>query len=294
LSFIFAAGNIVQVTFGNPRHFTLLAPFWFLALAYGARVIWGWYRPVALFLFLLCGFFSFQALQTAIQDPPQIRDDMRGLAQYLDPLRQPDDVIVFHDAAMMAIYEIYALPELPARAIPAIFMSDDNLIRQSFYDFTTGHDRVWVVSGLMGPTGVIDILRHEWVKQSSVSFPASWSGLHLALYTRPLATSELPATAEPLAESLSLGSIDIIGIGAIPVHGQAPGQWWSVYWTEPPGAAGADSNVCLHLRDPEGLVWRESCQQLSDARPFATQAIYERVFWLPYPAGLPPLSYRLE
>ncbi|MCB0027148.1 MAG: hypothetical protein KDE28_04520 [Anaerolineales bacterium] len=294
LSLIFAAGSIVQVTFGNPRHFTLLAPFWFLALAHGVRVIWGWYRPVALALFLLCSFFSFQALQTAIQDPPQIRDDMRGLAHYLDPLRQPGDVIVFHDAAMMAIYEIYALPELPARAIPAIFMSDDTLIRQSFYDFTAGHDRVWVVTGLMGPTGVIDILRHEWVKQNSVSFPASWSGLHLALYTRPLASTELPPVAEPLAESLSLNNIDIVGIGAIPVRGQVPGQWWSVYWTEPAGAAGADSNVCLRLRDPEGTVWSESCQQLSDARPFETQAIYERVFWLPYPTGLPPLTYSLE
>ena len=292
MSLIFYVGGVIQVEFANPRHYTLMAPFWFLSLGFGFAVFWAWNRPATLLLALIIAYVGIRNLDQAINHPPQIRDDMRALVAYLEPRLQAGDAIVVHDAAMMAIYEIYALPEVPARAIPASYMTDDGEIRQLFDDFTADHDRIWFVSGLSGPTGVSNRLELSWVTQETVSFDAAWSGLHLSLHTRALEDGEVPADLITVSESLTIGTFTLQGILAEAAPNQEKGSWWTLYWENPAGSEQpGDANTCLRLTDSQGTVWSQHCQQMFRQRGNVGQSVFRRQFWLKYPEGLPPSTY---
>jgi hypothetical protein len=292
----FYLASWLQANYSNPRHLTLLSPLWFLLAGHGLATLRIRLWPVAVLAGAAILVLNGKALYQTITDPPIVRDDVRGLAEYLDERALPGDALLWHDAVMMTTYDYYAL-DLPFTAIPRYGQHDQAAVLEELERWTSQHRRIWFVSYPPPPffdkDVVTDWLRDRMVRLEMVNFPASWTTIWLQLYRSPHVVTTLPSGG--FRADLRQGPYWIRGIVAKKDISVGRGTWVSVYWSLDGEESPEPPSACVRLLDSSETVWSERCVALTwPGQPPPADALIEQQLWLPLPVGLAPTSYTAD
>jgi hypothetical protein len=290
---LFYLASWLQANYSNPRHLTLLSPLWFLLAGHGLATLRIRLWPSAALAGVAILVLNGEALYQTVTDPPIVRDDVRGVAEYLRERALPGDALLWHDAVMMTTYEYYAL-DLPFTAIPRYGQNDRAAVLEELQRWTSRYQRVWFVSYPPPPffdgSIVTGWLRDRMVRLEMVNFPASWTTIWLQLYRPPHLVTTLPDTGLPA--DLREGPYWIRGIASEEDILAGNGTWVSVYWSLEGGSSPEPSSACVRLLDSAGTVWSQGCVPLTfPGQTPPTGTLIEQQLWLPLPLGLAPTSY---
>ena len=293
---LFYLASWLQANYSNPRHLTLLSPLWFLLVGHGLATLRVRLWPGAVLAGVAILLFNGQALYQTITDPPIVRDDVRGLANYIQERALPGDALLWHDAVMMNTYEYYAL-DLPFTAIPEYGQQDEAAVLTELQRWTSLYQRVWFVSYPPPPffdqTIVTKWLRDRMVHLEMVSFPASWAAIWLQLYRPPHLVVALPGKGSPA--DLRQGPYWVRGIASNEEIFAGKGTWVSIYWSLDGEPSPEPPSTCVRLLDSAGTVWSQGCVALTlPGQPPLADTLIEQQLWLPLPLGLAPTSYTAD
>lgn len=287
---------LLQANYSNPRHLTILSAAWFLLMGHGLATLYRRWPPLALMAFVFAGLAGGGALYQTITDPPIKKDDVRGVAAYIEERALPGDLVVWHSAIMMEMYEYYA-PDVPYIALPLYGQADETAVLDRLAHEADQFERIWFVEKpspfFFNSSLIPDWLDARLLRTDFKAFAASWSTLQLRLYAWPQPSTPLPADywAVDLVEDGY--RIDAVVGGTTAVSGQ--GTWLSVIWS-PENPNAALPVLCLQLRDSNEVIWADGCTQLDQpddpemagGKPIASQ------LWLKLPPGLAPTTYSLN
>jgi len=291
--FAFYAASLIIANYSNPRHLTILSIPWFLLMGHGLATVRHWHWLAGVMAFFLIFFTSGAALHQTITAPPMQRDDVRQLTQYIDERLLPGDVVVWHDAPMMTVYDYYVTDDTPYAAIPTYGESQTEQAIQELSDLAAQYERIWFVSS-PSPAYFDETALPEWFDNNmtqvdSADFPASWASLYLELYKRPFSSPVADIYTATLQED------------GYRIHTIAPelpildnGVWMAIEWSADTLHENTPS-LCLRLLDTNAYEWSAGCTTLS--APSGTDTMVQQMsqsLWLPLPTGLAPIAYQLE
>lgn len=286
----------LQANYSNPRHLTILSAAWFLLMGQGVAVLNRRWPPLAVAALIAVSMAGGPALYQTITDPPVKKDDVRGLAAYVEERMQPGDLVIWHDAVMMEVYERYA-PDVPFTAVPLYGQYDKTAVLQRLSDRAASFKRVWFVEQ-PAPFFFDDTLVRSWLDEHLArtdfqTFDASWASLHLRLYDWPERLTELPSDLFPA--DLSESGYRVWGTVADDTAVSGQGTWLSVIWS------GGDTNAsppsaCVRLRDSASVLWADGCTDLTmpHGQTLARGEMMASQLWLALPQGLAPVTYSME
>ncbi|MCP4426924.1 MAG: hypothetical protein GY803_20740 [Chloroflexi bacterium] len=300
---LFWIASWLQANYSNPRHLTILSVPWYLLMGHGLTTLRQRWQPAAAAVGLGILAAGLPALYQTIQNPPIVKDDMRGLTAYIAKRARPGDVVLWHNAVMMVTYDYYAL-DLPYAAVPPYGWHDEEKVLARLAEWTADSQRIWFVDAPtpyhFDETVVRDWLDARLVRTDFAEFPASWEALHLRLYQGPQAS--LPTgIAQPV--DIQDGAYQVLAIATEDEAVAGGGMWQSVLWSATETAPSAGSrqavpppSLCLRLRDSEDVLWAGGCSSLTTPKNKNVNASYPSTqqIWLSLPDGLAPTTYTLE
>ena len=292
---LFFIASWLQANYSNPRHLTILSIPWYLLMGHGLAMVWRRWRTIAVVVGLGALTASVPALTQTINNPTIVKDDVRGLARYIEARAQPGDAIIWHNAVMMVTYKYYAL-DLPYESIPSYGSQNVEKTLERLETRANLSQRIWFVDS-PGPYYFDKNIVRDWldtnmVRADSADFPASWESLLVRLYHWP--QTSLP-TDTSLQADLQEGAYHILAAASENTAIAGEGMWWSVLWAATETAVPPPS-ACLHLRDSANVIWASGCAPLimpqnqeADTKNPLTQQL-----WLALPDGLAPIPYTIE
>ena len=294
---LFYLASWIQANYSNPRHLIALSPFWFLLMGHGAATLRRHLWPAAVLAGLAISVSGAMALSQTITDPPLVRDDVRGLAAYIETRARAGDAVLWHNAVMMETYAYYA-SDLPYTALPQYGQQDKAQILGDLEQWAQSFERIWFISyplpDFFDKNAVPAWLSERLTPVDSSTFPASWTELHLNLYQWPRRLDSLPAEALPA--DLRQGPYLIRGVEVETATVSEPGIWLSLFWSlegeqpEEPLAAN------VRLLDSRSREWTGGGAALIAPPSLDTAPgdLMAQQIWLPLPVGLAPVTYTLE
>jgi 4-amino-4-deoxy-L-arabinose transferase-like glycosyltransferase len=289
---LFYTASWLQANYSNPRHLISLSPSWFLLMGHGLATLRRRFWPVATLVGLAALICSGSALFQTVTDPPIVRDDVRGLAAYIEKRARPGDAVLWHDAVMMVAYDYYAL-DLPYTALPKYGQYEEASTLQALEKWAESHERIWFISYpppfSFDKTLIPGWLDDRMVLMEMVSFPASWTTLWLRLYRPPHLLTTLPAGALPA--DLRQGAYWIKGIAPAAEAIAGKGMWLSLLWSMDGEPTGEPPSACVRLLDSKATIWSRGCTTLETPQ---IGSLIEQQVWLPLPTGLAPVPYTVE
>ncbi|MBL7183344.1 MAG: glycosyltransferase family 39 protein [Anaerolineae bacterium] len=289
---LFYLASWLQANYSNPRHLIILSPAWFLLMGHGLATLRRRLWPVATLVGLAALICSGLALFQTVTDPPIVRDDVRGLAAYIEERARPGDAVLWHNAVMMVTYNYYAL-DLPYTALPKYGEYEEAGTLQALAQWAEPHERIWFISYpppfFFDKTLVPGWLDDRMIRMEMVNFPASWTTLWLKLYRPPHLLTTLPAGALPA--DLQQGAYWIKGLAPEPEATTGKGMWLSLFWSMDGEPTGEPQSACVRLLDSKATIWSEGCAALETPQ---IGTLMEQQAWLPLPVGLAPVPYTVE
>jgi hypothetical protein len=293
--------SLINPLYNGTRHLLIgLPPFLLLvaiALAGSAGRHWLRHLAAALLLALLTA-SQLHHLQRQFYDPAFVRDDVRGVATWLNRVARPDDVIVLHDTLLRFTFEAYYHGTAPVEALPAFGERDPDVTIARLAALGEHAERVWFVTAPAPRTGFDRTLLTEWAESHwerihDQPFAWLWLPVHLSGYLTGRTLSALPAEGTPQSADLSHG---------LRLHGHTfdpylqPGEvWWVTLWLEAAQSAAGPLSLQLHLIAPDGTVAARAGQEIAPPTPGDGQPrLIRRDLRLTARPALPPGDYRLE
>ena len=286
----FYFSGFIQPNYVNPRHFMVLSvPYLLLVTSglvwlFGRSPFLGWGGTLLLSTLALTVFVPLW------QTPPQIKDDVRGLAAYLSDHAAAGDLVVWHDASHSVTYDYYAVEDLPYIAYPPIFADVGNL--EADYQqllANRGVKRVWFIdSDNTGLNQIQEWMDNHWRAQDFTQFAGSWTGIYMTLYTPPVSEIAQNTEIDIMYNEFVLHSADL---STEPLTG---GVWVDfLLSTVDPQTAVPD--LCIRLKDVSDLVWSESCGAvLLNEKGIQPDQLFLKQLWLDLPVGLQEGAYGIE
>jgi mannosyltransferase len=300
--------SLFNPLYNGTRHLLIGLPPFLLLLATGVRGVWLRPFPLAqsrirqgvVTLLLLIPLLANQAhhLATQFNDPALVRDDVRGVAQYLNEVVTANDIVILHDTILQFTFDYYYEGAAPVTAVPRLNEFDPVQAETRLAMLGAAAERVWFLTEPTPRTGFDRTRLNRWAAANwqpihEKRFTALWLPLNLIGYVEPLPLSALPA--ETMADSIRWENGFQLHSYHIPPTAQPLTNWWiSWHLSPPPGQAGAYS-LLLRLYDEQGQEWAQARQEITTWPPAAAGSglMQRHDYPVQLPAGLPPGRYRL-
>ena len=225
------------------------------------------------------------------QTPPQIKDDVRGLAAHLVDHAAAGDLVVWNDASHSVTYDYYAVEGLPYIAYPPIFVDGGLDLESDYQQLLTDRnvERVWFIDSDNTRVNEIQIwMDRHWNAQEFTQFAGSWTGIYMTLYTPPVEDAVHNTEIDIMYQGVSLESADLS-------TERLTGGLWVDFLLSTVDPQTAAPDLCMRLKDVTDLVWSESCgaawlngDAIQPDQPFLKQ------LWLEVPVGLQEGAYDIE
>ncbi len=285
--------------YNGPRHLLMSLPPLLVLMAAGVFLQQRHGRIPGTLLAALVIISQLAWLHTQFTDPVLVKDDLQGLAHYLNRAAQPGDLIVLHDTIIQFPFDYYYDGVAPWTVVPQLAEHDVDQARRRLADLGAAAERVWFVSQPTPRTGfpitaLSDWAEANWPRLDEKRFPSLWLGVKLVLYApdpvqeTAVATLPLLTTYDDRLKLHSVVSAAEIASGSI---------WQPVFTWSHSGEGEAENHYLLALQFRDGATtWWETSYPLWEVYPpFAwpadTAVTYQPPIQLP--AGLPPGAYQV-
>ncbi len=300
--------SAINPIYNGPRHLYPSLPPFLILVAAGLAL--PWYKDIdagkssafrwmtfTLSLILLGSQLSW--LDTQFSSEELVKDEIRGLATYLEQVALDDDLIVLHDTITGVTFNYYYQGRAPWIAVPALYQTDRQAAIDRLITESKEFQRVWFVSKPSPRSGfprqaVSDWIEEQWPRLESRQFPSLWLDLKLELYAPRPEVIVLPDGVTP-TEATWPGGLTLNGFKS-PESVAAGSEWQPVsYWSR---SSEVSERFKLSLRfvDELGVIWHQNDIELWGDYPPAdwpSERIIRFAPILHLPAGVPPGKYRL-
>ncbi len=292
--------SLFNPLYNGTRHLLIgLPPFLILLASSLILVRSRWMRVLVWILGLVAIGIQVNWLVAQFTLPQLVRDDIRGVALFLNEHAAPDDLIIVHDTLIGFTFDYYYEGAAAWQAIPLYGEQNVNRARKALKAAaanTTG--RIWFLTEPTPRTGFPTDFLPQWAQKwlipiGAKQYPHMWLPVRLEAYlpNPPLVTALPPAASiyhDTFGNSLSLHGMILPTTLATGEEG-----WLSTYWSQT-GAIPGEYRLSLRWQDETGQTWFQQDTPLSPAYPpaewpTAAMVRYDAVISLP--ASLPPGNY---
>ena len=313
---LLVALSTLNPIYNGPRHLIMgLPPFLILAAAGlvlpwtemkrsarageavdGVRFLW---RGLSAMLGIILVFSQFVWLSTQFTSEALVKDDLRGLARYLESVAQENDLIVLHDTIIGVTFDYYYEGLAPWIAVPALENYDVETAVSRLQEAGREANRVWFVDEPRPRTGfprraLSEWARDNWPRMGERRFPSLWLPVSEQLYVPEPAVERVP----PAASGTTANWDDQVSLLGFEAPGEATsGSFWQpiFYWSKQ-GQVEEQYSLSIRLTDEQGRIWAQLDQSLWQQYPPAAWedgAIIRHAPPLSLPAGIPPGDYQV-
>ncbi len=304
-------GSLLKPMYQAVRHIMASSPALILLLAIGADYLFGisrgqnvrsrWILRFLTFLLILAPLIgSVRALDNLYNDSHYAKGDFRSLIHYVESRAGEHDVVLYHNAILLPMYEHYQTrPDLLATALPVYpYMADD--VETQLAELANEYDRVWFVTDPPADGRDAEDRVPSWLEQNleAVDF-RSFHGRDVAVSVIGYRTS--PSIANTLPEDsqgLNLAWGDSLNAQGIQFGFSQPAKsetlWFDLFWAGGVAAPAEDTSLRVRLIDAEGDPWAEYSQSLAqDVDDWSETGLIRNSYLMPIPPGTPPGNYTL-
>jgi 4-amino-4-deoxy-L-arabinose transferase-like glycosyltransferase len=237
-------------------------------------------------------------LWTQFHDEAYVRDDVRGVADYLNGVAAADDEIVLHDSLIAFTFDYYYDGAAAVTSVPRYGQQDVAAAESRMEMVGDRASRVWFLDDPTPRTGFpVDALPQwtddHWLRVASRRFPALWLGQHLTTYV-----PNFIAAPPPAADSVTARWPDVLDLLAYeaPQQARAGEDWWVDLYLMPLGTLAEEYELSFIFEDDAGQGWAQIDQPLEAHFPDEVWPQGKTIHYaqrVPVPAGLPLGSYRV-
>jgi hypothetical protein len=221
--------SFINPLYNGPRHLLIgLPPFLLLAAA-------AWRSRLGKFLLIVAIISQLQWVWVQFNAPELMKDDVRGLADYLNEVVRPGDAVILHDTLIGFTFDYYY--EGDWTAVPRLGQN-----RQQVQNELTAltANRLWFVTYPTPRTGfpvdfVPEVINSHFTHLLGRRFPSLWLGVKLDAYVPHPIVPTLPATV-PAYDVQWQNGLQLRGVQAETAVGSGHEWWPDLYW------AGASNN----------------------------------------------------
>ncbi len=244
---------------------------------------------VSSLLFLLYLTISLYSLNLYYFDPNVAKDDMRGVARYLEAEAQPDDLILVPDSDWSLPFEYHGATQI---AMP--HTTNRAEMWTHLQQLTQGKQRVFLVEYKRGSVDWQDVVPFALEEAGNLESRQDFGNLYVQTFRLDENITEPLMVAQPV----QFGTLHLTAVSIPPTPPPANsaitlGLQWQPVQTPPPR-----THIALRLLDSDGWQLAQLDRILVDENgrptelwpPGQTITTYHT---LPLPLGLPPLSYTL-
>jgi hypothetical protein len=241
----------------------LIAPPFYLLVAYGLAVLWQRARLLGLAFLAVVLIFMGWWLNVQFTDPAYLKDDMRSAACTIAASATPEDVVIVHDAISSYVFDYYYRRcggAAPWKIIPTYPSLDVDAALQEFQTTADQAVRVWFLTHPRPLGGfdreALDIwARGHLLRLDHQAFPAIWLGSAYQLYTARFPISDtLPEGAQPRDVFWPSDALKLAGVDPISVTANRDRAQVNLYWQiDQPAQRNFD--FTLRLIDRSGAEW---------------------------------------
>lgn len=305
------AGSLLKPMYQGVRHIMVGSPAFLLLLAWGLCFAWAqsWretaVRPLWITLFVVGALAALAGPAVALHNlynrhDLYAKDDFRALIRSIERQAGGNDVVVHNNAILLPLHAHYQRREdLPVTAVPR-YPTHAADAEPDLLALTETYDRIWLVTDPPADDRDNERLVQRWLA-SELSQIATL-GAHsqrgiveaLAFSAAPLATSGLPAEAQPLdTQWPELPALrGILLAGAQPIT--RPALWFALFW-EAAGGLPPPTMLRFSLQDQNGREWFAANHPLQPdaSKAWPETGLIRFEYALVPPPGLPPGDYRL-
>jgi 4-amino-4-deoxy-L-arabinose transferase-like glycosyltransferase len=298
----FYAVTFVRPLFSGARHLILIAPPFYLMVAYGLAVIWQRVRLAGVVALVVVLIIMGAWLNVQFTDPAYLKDDIRTAACTVAASATPEDVVIVHDAISSYVFDYYYRRcggPAPWKIIPTYPSLDVVAALQEFQAEADQAARVWFVTHPRPLNGfdpeALDVwARGHLLRLGHEKFPSIWLGSAYQLYTAHFPISAaLPVDAQPRdvvwpGEGLHLAGVDPIAIAAARDRAEV-----KLYWRLDQ-AARRNFNITARVVDRSGAEWGLTSGPAFDnwsSRKWPVGPFVQQSLNIALPNGLPAGDY---
>lgn len=286
--------SLFNPLYNGARHLLIGLPPFLLCAATAVRARPNRLRPIGLVLLIATAAVQINWLRVQFTDPALVKDDIKGVAAYLNAVARPDDRIILHDTIIRPTFDAYYSGAAPVAAWPRWNQFDRETILAELEQATAGARRVWFLAEPTPRTGFDRVwlweqLDARWPRLAEQRFAGLWLNVLLVGYT-PQPTTDAPAAPLDLrwGEALALDGWEAPPTAVSGGYWQPVWQWRALAHTAEP--------VTLSLRwlDEQGVSWAQIDFPLWPAYPPSRWPAGQTVRYEPplrLPTGLPPGPY---
>lgn len=265
------AASYIKPLYMGVRHLLIISPAYYLAVGIGLSALARWRWPAFLAGLAVIVIGTGYSTANYFNDPVYLKDDHRGLAQYLTTHARPDDAIVVDGAIRAMVFDYYYTGAASVHVVPPFGTPIGPHTLDQLRDLAREHERLWFAYGFPG---------EGWTHQDGTRPIATWQTEQLTQFgnkyfygrsdsmslrgylTSSPVIGELPVDARRLnvdaGGELTLVGADIVATRVAagrPLH-------LTFYWR--PKKPLPDYRVSLYLMDDAGRQWG-----INDAVPYA-------------------------
>ncbi|MDX1413221.1 MAG: glycosyltransferase family 39 protein [Candidatus Promineifilaceae bacterium] len=302
--------SIINPLYNGVRHLLIGLPPFLLIVAAGAfgslKVNFetgsggrGWqiWRRLRVVLALLLLLIQVGWLYAQFTDSRLIRDDIRGVAEYLNKHAAPDDLIVLHDTIIGLTFDYYYDGKAAVKAVPSLGEQDVLAAEAALQEFGSQADRVWFLIRPTPRTGFPRmILRHwaddNWSRFFNRSYPSMWLRVELNGYMPTLIVSDVPAESTALNRRFD-DSLQLHGV-QLPSRVRAGEPWWVTFYWSQLREDSAEYVLSIRFVDQYGRTWQQIDELLWHEyldHQLPLESKLRKDYELTLATGLPPGEY---
>lgn len=309
-------GLLMALSFVNPlyngtRHLLIGLPPFLLLMSYGIagpvkrmpksarsrpQWIWRWLGPL-LGLWLVISQLSW--LGTQFNSPALIRDDVRGAAEVLTELVQPEDLVVLHDTIISFTFDYYYDGLAPVTSIPKVGQMNVEETIEELQEVSGSRRLLWFLKEPAPRTGfdqqvLVNWADDNWLEIFDQSFPHMWLRVGMSAYDIQPIVATLPDSAQPVS-IVSNGALQIHGY-EIPLEALSGHAWWPIFFLSRLNTEPELYTIMLRFKSPDGLEWAAVGDVIDEERSLIAEdpeTIFRYIHRSDIPIGLPPGRYEV-
>jgi hypothetical protein len=299
--------SLVNPLYNGTRHLLIGLPPFLLLTAVGMAG----YRPTPVlrsqaisWLLLLWGGLVIinqgQWLHAQFTAPELVRDDVRGLAQFLSRMAHPDDRVVLHDTLIKFTFDYYYDGAAPVTAVPLYGITDTATAETALAEVAAAARLLWFVAEPVPRTGfprehLPAWIRTQWPLAYAQSFPWMWLHNSVDLYVPEPVVPQLQADSTPVT-AVWQGDLQLHGVAGLGTAVTSGTGWTPLFTWSRQSNTSDHYQLSLLFTDEQGGVWAE--QNWALWRPYPADTwidgeLVQHPYLYAIPAGLPPGRYQL-
>ncbi|MDO8689549.1 MAG: glycosyltransferase family 39 protein [Dehalococcoidia bacterium] len=293
--------GIIVLSWGKrdfaPRHLFFAAPAYYLLIGAGLAAAFRSRKTLGVLALILILGSSGLSLRNYYFDSTYWRDDIRGMAQFINSRVREGDTVVLNASYMSPAFGYYYQDNAPVIGVPTGTPPDWDQEIATLQEVTNHSDRVWLVlwqDYFTDPEHKVQ----RWLEKNAIFFQQrGFRGLInvLGFVTRPPVLAEIPGGE---SAKLPIGSTVEMAGYQLPSSPICSGEEmdFTLYWRALQPLQ-KDYTVFVHLDDGGGRTWGQAdSQPLGGGFPttrWPVGSIIADERWLKIPADTPPGEYHL-